>query len=204
MATRTHPHHTAVRAGVRSDEIAALVAAGTRTLVRAVVKLRPPVRRRLLREGEGANVLLEAAMHPTVLERAAEPSPLLPALLRGVKQRRDLLSAEGGSLSGEALARVLGITRQGVDKQRRRGQLLAVRDGASWQYPAWQIVDGTALPGLKPVLGALREQSPWTILAFLLSRNARLEERRPLDLLRQGEVEPVLRAARAFGDHGAA
>lgn len=204
MATRTHPHPTAARTGVRSEEIAALVAAGTRTLVRAVVKLRPPVRRRLLREGEGANVLLEAALHPTVLERATGHSPLLPALLRGVKQRRDLLSADGGSLSGEALAKVLRITRQGIDKQRRRGQLLAVRDGASWRYPAWQLVNGTPLPGLKPVLAALRAQSPWTVLAFLLSRNARLAEHRPLDLLRRGEVEPVLRAARAFGEHGAA
>ncbi len=201
MANRAHPYQAAAR---ERDEIATLVAAGTKTLVGAVVKLTPPVRRRLLQEGEGANVLLAAVMHPTVLERATERSPLLPALLRGVRQRRELLMAEGGSLSAEVLAKVLGISRQAVDKQRRRGQLVAIRDGATWRYPAWQIADGAPLPGLKPILTALRGDSPWTILAFLLSRNTRLGQRRPIDLMRRGEVKPVLRAAKAYGEHGAA
>ncbi|HKV43486.1 MAG TPA: hypothetical protein VJT32_02235 [bacterium] len=191
-------------AGNERDEIATLVAAGTKTLFHAVVKLTPPARRRLLREGEGANVLLAAALHPSLLERAAEHSPLLPALLRGVKQRRDLLMAEGGTLSGEMLAKTLGITRQAVDKQRRRGQLLAIHEGATWRYPAWQIADGTPIAGLKPALAALRKHPAWTVVAFLLSRNTRLGARRPIDLMRRGEVEPVLRAAKAYGQHGAA
>ncbi len=204
MATRAHSYQPAARTGGKGDEIASLIAVGTKTLVRAVVKLTPPVRRRLLQEGEGANVLLAAAMHSTVLERATAHSPLLPALLRGVKQRQDLLMAEGGCLSGQELAKVLRITRQAVDKQRRRGQLLAVRNGTTWQYPAWQIVDGAPLPGLKPVLTALQPHSPWTILAFFLSRNTRLRERRPVDLLRRGKVERVLQAAKAYAEHGAA
>lgn len=191
-------------AALESDEITTLIGEATKTLVRTIGKLSRPVRRRLLKEGDGAHVLIEAALHPAILESARGSSPLLPALLRGVKQRRVLLHAEGGSFSGEEIAKALGISRQAVDKQRRQGRLLAVRDGATWRYPAWQIANGDPLPSLTAVLHILHEQSPWTIMAFLLSRNVRLGSRRPLDLLRKGRVEPILKAAEAYGEHGAA
>ncbi len=202
MVTRaTHPHRGAA---LERDEIMTLVGEGTKALALAVAKLARPLRHRLVQEGDGAGVLIEAALHSTVLAHGAKQSPLLPALLRGVQQRRTLLRAEGGSLSGGQVATTLGISRQAVDKQRQRGRLLAVREGAAWRYPAWQLSGGGVLPGLPEVLRILRRESPWTILAFLLSRNARLGARRPLDLLRRGSVEPVTRAAEAYGEHGAA
>jgi hypothetical protein len=39
---------------------------------------------------------------------------------------------------------------------------------------------------------------------FFLAKNVRLDGDRPLDRLRRGDVDPVVRAARAFGEHGAA
>jgi hypothetical protein len=201
MSARTHARDASTSEG---DEIAALVAEGTKTLVRAVTALAPSLRHRLVREGRGTDVLLTAAMHSPVLERTREQSPLLPALLRGVQQRRQLSSAEGGMLSADLFAKALGVSRQAVDKQRRRGQLLAVRAGNVWRYPAWQIADGAVLPGLRRVLALLPGQSAWTVIAFCLSRNMRLGGRRPLDLLRRGDLHPVLSAARAFGEHGAA
>jgi len=203
MVTRTpHPHRGA--AALERDELTTLIGEGTKALALAIAKLARPLRQRLVEEGDGAGVLIEAALHATLLATPAKQSPLLPALLRGVKERRTLLQAEGGSLSGEQVATALGISRQAVDKQRQRGRLLAVRERAAWRYPAWQLADGGALPGLPEILRILHGQSPWTILAFLLSRNARLGSRRPLDLLRRGSVDPVSRAAEAYGEHGAA
>jgi hypothetical protein len=39
---------------------------------------------------------------------------------------------------------------------------------------------------------------------FFIDPNTRLNGRRPLDLLREGELQKVLDAAREYGQHGAA
>jgi hypothetical protein len=201
LATRTaHPHGGAA---LERDEITTLIGEGTKALAAAVANLARPLRHRLARERDGTCVLIEAALHSTALPAVARTSPLLPSLLRGARQRRALLHAEGGTLSGEQVASALGISRQAVDKQRQRGRLLAVREGAAWRYPSWQLADGRVLAGLPGVLRILAGQSPWTTVAFLTSQNTRLGSRRPLDLLRRGNVEPVLKAADAYGEHGA-
>jgi hypothetical protein len=107
-------------------------------------------------------------------------------------------------LSPEDAGRLLGVTRQAIDKQRRAGRLLAVSAGRRWRYPAWQLADGHVLDGMPDALVALRTAAPWVKAAFFLSRNARLGGRRPLDALRRGRVGDVVRAARAYGRHGAA
>jgi hypothetical protein len=163
----------------------------------------PEVQKSLLTAPAAEDVLVKAALQPTVVERIASRSPLLPALLRGAQEKRWLLAAEGGTLSGGEVAKLSGVTRQAIDKQRRAHKLFALRVGKAWRYPAWQFADGQPLPGLDTILGALRGTSQWSVAAFLLGRNVRLRGRRPLDLLRGGKVDPVDRAARAYGAHGA-
>ncbi len=150
-----------------------------------------------------------AALH-TLLEGLLERMPrssdaLAKARLRGVLAQRELLDAEGGVLTGAELAKVLRVSRQAVDKRRKAGQLLAL-DVAKrgFLYPAWQVVGPSTLPGLAAVLAALPHDSPWADARFFLSGNHRLHDRRPLDLLRKGNIEPVVRAAKSFGEHGAA
>jgi hypothetical protein len=164
----------------------------------------PKAQAALLEAPAGEEVLVRAALHPTVVEHLVSSSPLLPALLRGVEEKRRLVNIEGGTLSAGEVAQVLGITRQAVDKQRRGHKLLGLRVGQTWRYPAWQFVDGAPLAGLDRVLTGLRDVSPWTVAAFIVGRHARLGGRRPLDLLRKGEVTLVVDAARAYGTHGAA
>ncbi len=192
--------------GRRTDRrlVAELLGRAAAALARSLMTMPPHVQRKLLQAPAEEDVLVAAAMQPTVVERVRSSSPLLPALLRGAQAKRQLLEAEGGTLSATEVARLLRRSRQAVDKQRRTGRLLALRAGPSWRYPAWQFVDGQPLPGLPEVLAALREVSPWTAAAFLLSRNARLGGRRPVDLLRRGELDAVVRAAQAYGVHGAA
>jgi hypothetical protein len=164
----------------------------------------PKAQEALLEAPAGEEVLIRAALHPTVVGTVVSSSPLLPALLRGVEEKRRLVNTEGGTLSAGEVAQVLGITRQAVDKQRRGHKLLGLRVGQTWRYPAWQFVDGAPLAGLDRVLARLRDVSPWTVAAFIVGRHARLGGRRPLDLLRKGEVTLVVDAARAYGTHGAA
>lgn len=149
-------------------------------------------------------VLVSVAMQPAIVERLVTEDPLLKAKLRGIEAQRRLLEDEGGTMSAEEAGALLGITRQAVDKARREGRLFALRVAGRWQYPAWQFADSAVLPSLREVLASLHMTSPWVKVAFFLSRNARLGDKRPVDLLRGEEFEDVLRAARAYGQHGAA
>jgi hypothetical protein len=155
--------------------------------------------------GSGYGLLLSALEQPEAQEALRREDPLAPARLRGIRMREELLRAEGGAVGAPGMAALLGISRQAVDKRRKLGKLLAVAAGARrWLYPAWQVADGRSLGGLEETLAALREWSPWARLGFFLGENLRLGGERPLDALRRGEAERVLRAARAFGDPGAA
>ncbi len=184
--------------------VAELMGRATAALARSLTTMPSRAQRKLLRAPAGEDVLVAAAMQPTVVEHVRSSSPLLPALLRGAQAKRRLLDAEGGTLSAADVARLLRRSRQAVDKQRRAGRLLAIRVGTFWRYPVWQFVDGQPLPGVPDVLAVLHHVSPWTAIAFFLSSNARLGARRPVEMLRRHEVAAVVRAARAYGEHGAA
>ena len=127
------------------------------------------------------------------------------AIARGLVARKELELVEGGSISTDEMAKQMGIQRQAVDHKRKQNQLIAWRDAQGhWRFPRWQIDLKTAKPlkGLDWCLGALPEDE-WSRMLFFLSRNAGLPgRRRPLDLLRAGDVAPVVAAARRYGRHG--
>lgn len=150
-------------------------------------------------------VLLRVLEDPRALAALRRDDPLAAARLRGLLRKEQLLNAEGSPLSAADAARLLGISRQAVDKRRRAGRLLALAVGRhGFAYPSWQFTAQGLLPGLEKVLEALRGHDPWMQLAFFVNGNARLEGRRPLDELRGGHVEAVLRAASAYAEQGAA
>jgi hypothetical protein len=158
-----------------------------------------------------AKALQSPTMLAVLLERLADQllptsDPLALARLRGHVAMRELLNADGGALVASQVAELLGISRQAVDKRRKAGQLLAVslpRRGL--QYPAWQFTEmGATVEGLVEVLAILRAHDAWAQARFFVAGNDRLEGARPIDRLREGVLEPVLIAARLFGEHGAA
>jgi hypothetical protein len=152
-----------------------------------------------------AATLLHALTRPGVAGVFTVADPLAKARLRGLARRDALLEAEGGALSSESFAERLHVTRQAVDKRRLAGKLLALDIGRrGYLYPTWQLVPEGVLPGLEDTLEALRAHPPLAKARFFLDTNARLGGDRPLDLLRRGEVAPVLRAATAFAEQGAA
>jgi hypothetical protein len=73
-------------------------------------------------------------------EAARTLDPLADAIARGAAERERLAQLADGLLSASDAGRALGgISRQAVDKRRRANQLLAVRVGGDWCYPAAQI-----------------------------------------------------------------
>jgi hypothetical protein len=127
------------------------------------------------------------------------------ARVRGLQRRDELLAAEGGTLTTEAVARHLRLTPQAVHKRRNAGKLLALELGRrGLRFPAWQFADEGVLPGFEETLRALDDAPPLAIVRFFLSGNARLAGKRPLDRLRRGGTAPVIAAAQAFDLHGAA
>jgi biotin operon repressor len=150
-------------------------------------------------------VLLDVLTAPSVTTQLAAKDPLAAARLRGVSRQQSLINESGGVLGGAEVAEVLGISRQAVDKRRRQGQLVGLTQGKrGYAYPAWQFKNGKTLPNLETALGALQAHDPWMQLTFFVSANDRLNGRSPLATLRSGELEPVLQAARSYGEQGAA
>lgn len=156
-------------------------------------------------EDGNINVLVAALLQPTTSQlSASNDDPLRAARLRGLKARDELLQAEGGTLKGEEVARLLGCTRQSVDDRRREGKLLAVELGRrGFLYPFWQFTDVGQLAGMDRVLPLLKDHPPLAQMRFFLSGNHQLGGERPLDRLRQGDLGAVEQAAASFGEQGA-
>jgi hypothetical protein len=149
-------------------------------------------------------VLLRALQSPEALKSLKAVDPLAPAYLKGIEARRRLLMEEAGVLSVEQAARVLGISRYELSKRRVSGKLLAVPLGRKDHYPAWQFTETGTLQGLERVLGVLSHHDPWMQLAFFVNKNERLGRRKPVDVLRSGAADLVIRAAEAYCEHGMA
>ena len=145
-------------------------------------------------------VLLAALQTPEALSLLSKRDPLAKAKLRGLQLKQKLIEAEGGCGNSEEIAEMLGVSRQAINQRRQRGKLIGLSRGKGKNiYPLWQFTDtGKTLSGLEAVLEQLSEVDPWTQVAFFLNPNLRLENKTPLEMLRIGEVEPVVISAIAF------
>ncbi len=148
--------------------------------------------------------ILHALERPEVAAAVRDRDPLAMARLRGIEAKRRILSADGGMLSAEKVGEALTISRQAVEKRRKAGRLIGVSLGRrGFGYPAWQFSEQGTLAGLEAVLDALKPHDAWTKLVFLTTENAATGGKKPLDVLRSGDGEKVLAAARTYGEQGA-
>src|SRR5262249_33549873 len=137
-------------------------------------------------------------------ESAYQPSARALALLRGKKISERDLKESGGSYTLQDVESLLGISRQAVDKRVREDALLAVPGPhRRRRYPAVQFTGDGTLPGLAEVLKSLPSANGWFRLNFLIRPDARLDGRRPIDLLKESKIAPVVAAAGAVGVQGA-
>jgi hypothetical protein len=179
--------------------------------------LRPPRLRRsfLIRSVKHASIakLAEPAL-PTSKERVAPaldesafaPGPRARAMLRGLEMAQEDLRSSGGSFDLEQVRRLMhGVTRQRIDKCVRDGRLLAIPGPSNKRrFPAVQFKDdGAVVEGMQDVQKALPTNNAFAVLNFLIRPDSRLDGRKPIDLLKTGEVDLVIEAARRVGEQGA-
>jgi hypothetical protein len=70
-----------------------------------------------------------------------------------------------------------------------------------FHYPKWQFTPtGAILPGVQEVLQIFRSEDEWGVMSYFLGKRQQLGDRRPLDLLRQGEKATVLAHAKLNAD----
>jgi hypothetical protein len=126
------------------------------------------------------------------------------AMARGITTRRKLMEEEGGSLSAEEAAQVLGISKAAILKRYHKGQIIAWREERqnAARFPVWQFKDNKVLDGMKEALHILNSGSrldDFGRMLFFLSNMGFLGKKRPLDCLRVGEINKVLQAAEGYG-----
>lgn len=143
---------------------------------------------------------------PLVDKSAFEPDARSRAMLEGVRiAQQDLRDAGGAFDLDEVRTLMRGVSRQAIDKRVQDGSVLAVPGPSNRRsYPTLQFNhDGTIVPGLKAVCEALQTRNSWTVLNFLSHPDVRLGNRRPIELLKSGQLALVLEAARRHGEQGA-
>jgi hypothetical protein len=136
--------------------------------------------------------------------KASRQDKIALALARGLEARQQIAEAEGGSLSSDEVARVLGISKTAVLKRLEAGRLLAWREERlqAARFPSWQFdKHGQVLAGFEAVLQILNRDErldAWAKVLFFLQTRSSLGDKRPLDLVREGRLEEVRLAAEAY------
>lgn len=160
--------------------------------------------------GRPRYVLIKYVTEPTIEEPVKSDAFAAGARARAILRGREIaakdLKDSGGAFElSEVRALLHGISRQRVDQLVKSGQLLAVPGPSnSRRYPAVQFdFDGAVVSGLKEVRAALPTKSPWTVLNFLIHPDDRLQGKRPIELLRKGQVAAVVKAAARMAHSGA-
>lgn len=130
--------------------------------------------------------------------------PILHARLRGNQSKRRMIEDAGGALTPQEVADLLGISERAADRQRERGCLLALDDEETgFIYPRFQFQGGKTVDGLEVVLARLKHVDPWMQMTFFTSPHERLEQKTPMEMLRCGLLEKIVRLAGMFGEQGA-
>ena len=151
-------------------------------------------------------VYAKPASEPVVNKEAFKPDARSQAIIEGVRIAQEDLRSAGGAYDLDQVRGLLrGISRQAVSKKVLDGSLLAVPGPSNRQsFPTLQFNrDGTMVQGLGAVREALPTRNPWTVLNFLANPDDRLGGRKPIDVLRSGDVDTVVEAARRMGEQGA-
>jgi hypothetical protein len=141
--------------------------------------------------------LARATADQAVSEAIQRLEPLAGAIARAADAKARLVERAHGLLSAEAVAKLVGLSRQGVDKRRAQGKLLAVRIRGDWAYPAAQFAEGEVVDGIPEVVAGMTDTTPWAVLSFLLAESDALGDVAPLAALRAGRQDEVLQLVAA-------
>jgi hypothetical protein len=123
------------------------------------------------------------------------------ALSDGIMLKERMLWSNGGTVTISGAAELSGRTRGSVERQRENGSILGVRHGRIFHFPVWQF----DLPGTADVLRVLKNNGhdEWSRLLFFANPQDSLDGKTPIECLRAGELDRVMRAANVFMEQGA-
>lgn len=163
-------------------------------------KLKPFRSRRKAEARAPGEVVIDLAIDAD----AYEPNHKAQAILRGVQMAQTLLEETGGTFTLEQVQGILGISRQAVLKKVKDGGLLAVPGpNARRRYPVVQFTANGVVAGLKEVMTKLLIKNPFAVLSFLVEPNDLLEGAKPLEMMKAGKKDVVIRAAALQFEQGA-
>jgi hypothetical protein len=203
-AQATHAIHSALDAvlpGLHARQIGQIaryvqrLAGEPETFVRVLSGVGEKPAASVEQSGEARSVRLDGRGHGALLS-VTEGGRRLDAISQAMAPEE---WAESEVLGPEALSERLGVSRGTIHNWRRQGEIIALRKGLrNHVYPLRQFVSGRPADGLAQVLAAVGDhEEAWE---WLIAPNELTRAEPPLDLLRRGEVEGVLRAAAGLSD----
>jgi len=135
------------------------------------------------------------------VKKAEVETVIKDAEARGKVRLADLIREAGGLVSAYQAAQLLGITTQALDAEH---PLIFVRtDDGNSGYPKFQFESEEMLGAVARVLSTIGVENPWMRLSFFFLCLDELHGRKPIEAIRDGELESVILAATHFGQHGA-
>lgn len=150
----------------------------------------------------GAN---EGALVEFFRKRFLLRTPLTPSqasMLEGSKKRMEMLEVSGGLFSSEDVAGILAYKRSTVVDKLKRKELLGVKIGGAYKYPAFQFEDHNIIPGFSKVIKVLCQKDDmfWDACLFLLNPHDALfnddgENITPLEAIKLGNANFVVKLA---------
>jgi hypothetical protein len=134
----------------------------------------------------------------------ANVTALAVGLARAEESKVELLKSPE-MLNGEELGSALGLSRATVDNRRVAGKLLALELGSKrgFRFPRWQtelVLEKEGRSSFEAVLERLADVGPWSRYRFFVQQAPELEGGTPVEALRDGDVEAVLRAAESWAE----
>lgn len=146
-------------------------------------------------------------------DRAGDPFAAVTAELasgvRDINRRRLRLGREAlrerSLTTAGVVAFIASISdRRGVDRRRKRGRLLSIKEGRDVLHPVWQLDEAGAdtWPGLARVLEALADVAPDARAAdaLMVAPRADLAGRTIAQLLADSKIDLAVRLIRMSGD----
>jgi len=134
----------------------------------------------------------------------ASPVEVLQA--RRNAEARALLLSEFGALTSAGVAELVGSEAKNksalAHRWRKERRVLAVTyRGAVW-YPGFQFHNDQVLPAVADVLAVFEGIGDWEAALWFTAPNGWLDDRRPVDLLRDDPARVVEAARHEVTDHG--
>jgi hypothetical protein len=119
--------------------------------------------------------------------------------------KKQLLFASGKPLTHDRVAYELNISVEEVNDRRKEKKLMAApSEEYDYLYPAFQFQDGSVIKHLDELLSSLAGFDVWMQLWFLQTGDIHLNGATPIEILKQGDLGRVLRAADNYGKMRAA